>query len=199
MAWANKLKKIRNVVVIFFGEGATEEGVFYESLNFAALHKLPVLFVCENNFYSVYSKLNKRQPSIRVIKDVAKSLGVKSSKINGNNIEDIFSQTAELIKKIKKNNSPYFIELDTYRFLEHCGPYNDDKLGYRSKKEIEYWLKRCPINTYQKKLIKDKIIDLNKIEKFKNKTFNQIETVFKLAQSDKFPNNNKLYKNIYAN
>ena len=95
IAWSNKLKANKNIVVIFFGDGATEEGVFLESLDFASLHNLPILFVCENNEYSVYSHISKRQSKLRKIFKIAKSFGIKSIKMNGNSVVNIYSKNSK--------------------------------------------------------------------------------------------------------
>ena len=198
LAWANKLDMSKKIVVIFFGEGATEEGVFYESINFAALHSLPVLFVCENNYFSVYSNLSKRQPKKRKIFNVAKSMGIESKSINGNDVEKVFLTTKKLVKNIRYNQKPFLIELSTYRFLEHCGPNNDDNLNYRTEKEITFWKKKCPIENYKKKLVREKIIDNKYLDLIYKKIDLEIKNSFRYAQKSKFPNNSKLLKNIYA-
>ena len=155
-AWANKLKKNNNIVVIFFGDGATEEGVFLESLDFAALHKLKVLFVCENNKYSVYSRLDKRQNSNRKIYRIANSIGVKSLKLKDHDLLNVYKKSKNIINKIRTNDMPFLLEVDTYRLLEHCGPNNDDILNYRSIREIKEWKKKDPLKNFEKTLIKKK-------------------------------------------
>ena len=100
LAWGNKLKNSKKIVVVFIGDGATEEGVFFESLNFAALHKLSVLFVCENNLYSVYTPLYKRQSKNRDIIKIANSFGIEGSRMDGNDVENIFYKTKKFISKI---------------------------------------------------------------------------------------------------
>ncbi len=198
LAWANKLDNLKKIVVIFFGEGSTEEGVFYESINFAALHNLPVLFVCENNFYSVYSSLNKRQPKKRKLFNVAESLGVKGISLDGNNVEEIYLKSKKIIKSVQQTNHPFFIELSTYRFFEHCGPNNDDDLEYRPSSEILFWKKKCPIVKYTKKLLKEKVLNSKKLDKIYNEINLEINKSFKFAQKSKFPKNSNLMKNIYA-
>ena len=198
LAWANKLDNLKKIVVIFFGEGSTEEGVFYESINFAALHNLPILFVCENNFYSVYSNISKRQPKKRKIFNVAKSMGIDSLSLDGNDPEKIFLKTKQLVKNIRKNKKPILIELSTYRFLEHCGPNNDDNLNYRSKKEISLWKKKCPIKNYKNKLFREKILNEKQLDKIYKKIDLEITNSFNYAQKSKFPKNSKLMKDIYA-
>ena len=140
-SWANKLKKNTNIVVIFFGDGASEEGVFLESLDFAALHNLKVLFVCENNNYSVYSRINKRQSKRRKIFEIAKSLGVNSLKLEDHDLLKVYNKSKNILERIRKESKPFFLEIDTYRSLEHCGPNDDDSLSYRPKREINKWKK----------------------------------------------------------
>ena len=198
IAWANKLKRNKNIVVAFFGDGATEEGVFFESLEFASLHNLPILFVCENNNYSVYSHISKRQSKKRNILKIAQSFGISSYKIDGNKIEKIYSKTNYIIKKIKKKNSPFLIELDTFRDIEHCGPNLDDSLNYRSQKYINDWRKKCPIKNYGNHLRKLKII--NQLEEKKINRILKLETEksFNFAKKSNFPKKNLLKKFIYA-
>ena len=154
IAWANKLKRNKNIVVAFFGDGATEEGVFLESLDFSALHDLPIIFVCENNEYSVYSHISKRQSKKRSITKIANSLGIKSINLNGNSVDKVFSITNKIVKYVKKFSEPYLIELKTFRNIEHCGPNEDDDLNYRKKNYLNVWKKRCPIRAYENYLDK---------------------------------------------
>jgi len=197
-AWANKLKDLNQVVVIFFGDGATEEGIFHESLDFSSLHQLPVLFVCENNNYSVYSSLNKRQSDKRKITNIAKAAGIASYKINGNDVEEVYKVSKESIQKIKKGHGPILLELSTYRWLEHCGPNNDDHLGYRSKNEIKDGIKSCPIENYKKILLKKKIFSEDKIDKIRRKISNEINAAFNFAKKSKFPDSKLLRVHLYA-
>ena len=198
IAWANKLKKKKEIVVAFFGDGATEEGVFFESLDFAALHNLPILFICENNEYSVYSNIAKRQSKKRSITKIANSLGVKSIKINGNKIEEIFLSAKKIINKLKKNQKPFLIELNTFRNIEHCGPNNDDNLNYRSNEYLSFWRKKCPISTYEKYLKDNNFLTLKNEIKIKKKIELEILDAFKFAKKSKFPKKNLLKKYIYA-
>ncbi len=198
IAWANKIKKSGKIVVIFFGDGATEEGVFFESLDFAALHELPVLFVCENNEYSVYSHISKRQSKKRDITSISNSLGVKSFKINGNSIEEVFLKSKKVINEIRKNSKPHLIEFKTFRAVEHCGPNKDDHLNYRTKNYLKYWAKKCPISNYEKILKKNKSISNHQMFKINEKVERQISSAFNFAKKSKFPHKNLLKKFIYA-
>ena len=198
IAWANKLKRNKSIVVAFFGDGATEEGVFFESLEFAALHKLPILFVCENNDFSVYSHISNRQSQKRNITKISQSFGIPSFKINGNHVEKVYSKTNSIIKKMKRKASPFLIELNTFRDIEHCGPNLDDNLNYRSEKYINSWRKKCPIKNYSNYLKKLKLIKQSD-EKKMNRII-ELETInsFNFAKKSNFPKKSLLKKYIYA-
>jgi len=197
-AWAEKLNNSKNVVVIFFGDGATEQGVFQESLDYAALRQLPILFVCENNRYSVYSSVEKRQSPNRSILKLAKSMGVDGFHLDGNDILKIYNKSKEIIKKIKKKEKPFLLLLDTFRHLEHCGPNNDDVLNYRPKNYINAWIKRCPVKRFENDLLKKKILTKKIIDKLNQNILAEIKKSFSFAERSKFPKKKELFKHIYA-
>ncbi len=198
LAWGDKLNNKKNIIVIFFGDGASEEGVFFESLEFASLHDLRVLFICENNNYSVYSHIKKRQFKNRKVTRIANSFGIKSSSFNGNSIEKVHTKTQKALNFIKKKNRPFLIELNTFRFLEHCGPNNDDLLNYRSKSYISYWRSNCPIRKYEKYLLKNKFLTKKELLKIKSNILKEVKSSFLYAEKSKFPNKKMLTKYIYA-
>jgi TPP-dependent pyruvate/acetoin dehydrogenase alpha subunit len=142
VAFGSVLKGEKRVVVIFLGEGATEEGVFTESLNFAALKNLPVLFVCENNLYSVYSPLEVRQPKERSIPLLAEAHGIFALKGNGNQLSEVSLLAEKAVRHIREGRGPCLLELATYRFREHCGP---DPDPYQPKEELDYWKASDPV------------------------------------------------------
>jgi TPP-dependent pyruvate/acetoin dehydrogenase alpha subunit len=197
VSWAFKLKKSSNIVTVFLGDGATEEGVFFESLDFASLKNLPILFVCENNLYSVYSQLDVRQTPGRKISALAESHGIKSYTGNGNNIDQVSELTKEAVKYIKSNNVPVFIELDTFRWLEHCGPNYDDDLEYRKKGELGQWIKKDPVDSYKARMIEKNILtEENIIENIKFISI-EIDEAFKFAKDSPFPDKSILNEHIY--
>lgn len=198
VAWSNKLRKKNNIVVVFLGDGATEEGVFQESLDFASLHNLKILFVCENNYYSVYSPLKFRQNAKRNLIDFTTSLGLDSFRLNGNDVKNIYKYSNKIIKKIKVKNKPAFILLDTYRWLEHCGPNYDDNLNYRPKNELKLWKKKCPLKKISNFLIKEKLLNKKKIEQIENNIDNEIHEAFIYAKKSDFPKKKELNEHIYA-
>jgi len=191
----SKIDKNKIVSVVFFGDGAVEEGVFHESLNFASLNKLPIIFVCENNFYSVYTKLSDRQPK-RNITQLAKSHNIKFFDLKSIDALKIFQKTKELVNKCREGSGPYFINIDTYRYLAHCGPSDDDHLNYREKNEVKLWKEKDPVSLLIKKMKKNK--NFFDIEKFKNSKKRYINSVFKKVELSPLPKPETINKYLYA-
>ena len=120
-------------------------------LNFAIIKKLPVLFLCENNLYSVMTHLEERQ-SKNFIKKINRLYNLPLININGNNVVNVYKKSRNLINYIKKNNKPAILVLNTYRYKEHCGPNEDAHLAYRKDKEVNFWKKLDPILLCEKKI-----------------------------------------------
>ena len=195
LSFSQKLKHSENITCIFFGDAAIEEGVFYESVNFAILKNLPVLFVCENNQFSCFTHLSERQPQNRKIFEMVSGLGIDSSECDGNDVIAVQEKTAQLVNKIKKGEGPKFLELHTYRWLEHCGPNYDDELGYRTINDIKKSRENDPIIILEKKypeLIKSKKHTI--LKNLKTLTKN----AFKFAEESNFPNQEEAYENLYS-
>jgi pyruvate dehydrogenase E1 component alpha subunit len=186
-------QNIAAISVAYFGEGATEEGAFYESLNFAALKSLPVLFVCENNRYSVYSSLSVRQPSNRSIVGLAKAIGATTIELDGNDVVAVADAANQAKATILQGKGPVLLECHTYRHREHCGPHYDDDLGYRPNQEVEDWLKRDPLVLAEAQLpstfSKDKIIA---------SISSEIDHAFSLAEAAEFPSIDQNCEYLYA-
>ena len=200
LGFAQKLNKSQNISCIFLGDGAIEEGVFYESLNFAALKNLPVLFICENNFYSVYSSLSVRQPENRKIYSLAKSLGAKTFFCDGNDALQSYKVLNEVVRQMKNEScATWFLEFQTYRWREHCGYQYDNDLGYRSNEEFEFWKKKDPIPLFEKSV--QKIFpefDNEYVSKVEENLSLEINNAFEKAKNDSFPEECEKYKNVYA-
>ena len=180
-ALAMKIQEKKSISCICFGDGATEEGVFYESINFAIIHNLPVLFICENNLYSVYSGLEVRQPKGRKIFEMVRAFGIESSHGDGNNVQQV-SDYVELARdKILSGNGPQFLEFDTYRWREHCGPNYDNDIGYREEEEFLEWKKKDPL----KDIFENKDLDLVKV--LFNKFNAEIQQAHHFADNSEFP------------
>jgi TPP-dependent pyruvate/acetoin dehydrogenase alpha subunit len=197
IAFAKKLKNTKDIVIIYLGDGAIEEGAFYESINFAILKKLPVFFVCENNFYSVYTPMKYRQPKNRKIHKMVEGLGCKTFAANGNDPYQMYNKISVAIKKIRSGAGPIFGEFYTYRHREHCGPNFDDNLNYRPKKELEYWLKKDPLLFLENKINKSKKI-ISLINDEKKKIKHQVNQAFKFARKSKYPINKLTINDVYA-
>ena len=153
LAFAAKQRGENRVVVSYFGEGSTEEGAFYEALNFAALKQLPIIFVCENNLYSVYSPLEVRQPAVRSVSDLAAGFGIRTDSADGNDVEAIAEIAKNAVSRAKNGGGPSFLEFPTYRWLEHCGPNYDNDIGYRTEAEFLEWKEKDPVRKYRDILV----------------------------------------------
>ena len=197
---AQKLNKNKNISCIFLGDGAVEEGVFYESLNFAALKNLPVLFICENNFYSVYSPLSVRQPKNRKIYSLAKSLGAKTFFCDGNDAIQSYRVLNEVIRQMKNDSgSTWFLEFQTYRWREHCGYQYDNDLGYRSNEEFQNWKKKDPIVLFENS-VQEIFPEFDKeyVLKVEKNLCLEINNAFEKAKNEPFPEEFEKYINVYA-
>jgi TPP-dependent pyruvate/acetoin dehydrogenase alpha subunit len=193
-----QLKKTKQVSITYFGDGATEEGAFYESVNFAVVRKLPVLFLCENNFYSVYSPLSVRQPAQRKIYEMAAAMGLNTAIADGNNIEETYVATAAAIEEMRNGGGPFLLELTTYRWREHCGPSYDNHIGYRTNEEFEEWEKKDPIYNYEKKLLEKGDITENEIISMNQRVLEEVNSAFDFAENAPFPDEDFAYTGLFA-
>jgi TPP-dependent pyruvate/acetoin dehydrogenase alpha subunit len=194
IAFAAQMKRENNVTVIFFGEGATEEGVFSECLNFASLKNLPVLFVCENNFYSVYSPLDVRQPAGRSRSEIARAHGVFAQNGFGNDVEEVYQMSRYAVDSIRKGKGPVFLEFETYRHREHCGPNFDNDIGYRTEEEFLEWETKCPLKLFLKK----SPIPESLLHSMRAQIEDEISRAFQFAHESPFPNFNHDSESPYA-
>lgn len=144
LALAIKLRHEQRISAVFFGDGASEEGAFHESLNFAALKKLPVLFVCENNGYATVSPLSSRQPAAPIA-DRARGYGISAETVDGNDVEAVYEAAKRAVEFVRGGLGPAFLECTTYRWKGHVGCDEDWARGGRPKLELDEWKKRCPI------------------------------------------------------
>lgn len=195
VGYAKKLKKDESLSFIFLGDGAIEEGSFYESANFAAVHKLPVVFVVENNLYSVYTGLSARQPAGRSISKFASSIGLYCDSAEDSEISDCFSKLASLTDYARSGKGPSLIEINTYRTLEHCGPNDDDNLGYRPKVELAEFKERDLLVDLEN----DLSLTAQDIDEIRVEIHKDIEDAFEFAESSPFPTFEQATGGVYAN
>jgi len=145
-ALAARLRKSDQVNVTVFGDGATEQGVYHESLNFAALQQLPVLFICENNELAVHAKPAQRQAY--AILDHARAYGIEATHIdNGHDFVVVADRVAAAVETMRRDGRPRLLEIMTCRYREHVGPGEDFAAGYRARADIEAWRQRDPLIT----------------------------------------------------
>ena len=194
-AFANKIKKNGKIVAVFFGDGAIDEGNFWESLNVACLMKLPILFICEDNGFAVHTPAAERH-GYKSIAEIVSKFNCNVFKEDTTDAEAIYQLACRALKSVKKTKMPAFINLKYYRYLEHVGVNEDFDAGYRSKKEFEIWYKKDPINLQREKLLKTGV-KKEKIEKLEGTIDGQVKKSIKLAKKAALAKINVVYQDIF--
>lgn len=197
IALANKRMNNGCISCIFLGDAAVEEGAFHEAANFAVLQKLPVLFICENNLYSVYSPLYVRQPVDRIIHQQAESYGMPSVHADGNDAESVFQELEVAVARVRDGKGPVFCEFSTYRWREHCGPNYDNDLGYRTIEEYETWRERDPIPRYEDRLKARGVLDEDGALSIAAECRTVVDDAFQFAEESAFPEPDEAYQHIF--
>lgn len=197
-AWAEQMKGSNDIAAVFFGDGASEEGTFHESLNFAALKNIPVLFVCENNMYATASPISKRQAKQSSIADKAASYGIPGICVNGNNVMDVYEVAKKAVERARNNHGATLIEATTYRWYGHVGPNDDTETGHRPARELEQWKKRCPLKTYRDDLYTEKLLDKKVDKKFTDEIDHRLQEALQFAQESEQPAAETLLKNVFV-
>lgn len=187
----------KHVSVAFFGDGATEEGIFYESLNFAALKKLPVIFACENNLYATYSHQRARQASLEIHKR-AEPFGMANAQVDGNDVEASYAAAKVAIDRARNGEGPTLIEFKTYRWRDHVGPSYDYNVGYRTKEEVDEWMTKCPITKLEKQMKDAKVVTQADLDNMEQDLKAEIVEAFNLAKAAPFPETSEIFTDIYA-
>ena len=182
------------VVVCFFGDGAINTGAFHESLNLAALWKLPVIYVCENNKYAISTDVNAAS-SVKDLSYRAKAYGIQGFNIDGNDLEKVIMTAQRCIRLLKEKNSPSLIIANTYR---HMGHSIHDPRSYRARDEEMQWQKKDPILRYEKILKKDGILNNDIIDTIENEIDREISKAVDYARNSKKPEIKELFEHIYA-
>ena len=196
-ALAFQRQNVARVSMAFLGDAATEEGVFHESMNFASLRNLPVVFFVENNFYSVYTALQDRQPD-RPLSAYAESHKMPSVVVDGNDVLAVRQVTKEMVARARSGNGPGLIIATTYRWREHCGPNYDNDLGYRTEGELEKWQQSCPLESYRSVLTKKDILDPDREFSIRSEIQHEIELSFSNAQEAPYPESSSAGERVYA-
>jgi acetoin:2,6-dichlorophenolindophenol oxidoreductase subunit alpha len=196
-ALAAMMKREDRVVVVFLGDATTEEGVTAESLNFAALKKLPVIFFCENNFYSVQSPLATRQPQ-RDIRAWAEAHGMPAVSVDGVNILAVHDAVRTAVERAKAGNGPTFVEVAVYRFRAHGGAGDDSRTGYRAEAERIAWEAVDPLPLFGEYLTRSATLDAAAVRTMEDEISGEIADAFTLALASPDPTEEDLLRHVYA-
>jgi pyruvate dehydrogenase E1 component alpha subunit len=185
-AMSLKVNKSKNIVISAFGEAATEQGVFWESLNYSSLHEFPILFICENNNLSVLTTQKERQ-SGESICNKSRSFGVKSSQILSNDPIKTYDEIKKGLDFVRKNKKPYLIEAFTYRTISHVGPLSDDLSNLKDTKEYKFWKKNNPRDSLADTLLKNNFLSIKNYNIMNALFKKKIENYFIFARKSLFP------------
>jgi TPP-dependent pyruvate/acetoin dehydrogenase alpha subunit len=194
LAFQNDAKKTghQRVVATLFGDGATEEGCFYETLNFAALRNLPLIFICENNRLAIHTPLEKRWATERLCERVA-TYGIKTHKIDDADIFTVRDTVTDAVASIRQGGGPVFIECATYRWLEHVGPRDDHTVSYRDNDEYQRWKEKDQITRLAN------MLDKATVTRIGDEVADLIQASQEFADKSPYPAAEELYTHVYAN
>jgi TPP-dependent pyruvate/acetoin dehydrogenase alpha subunit len=180
--------------VCFFGDGASNEGTFHESLNLAAIQRLGVIFVCENNLYATATKVSEATLT-KSIADRAAPYGMPGVSVDGNDVLAVYSASAEAVERARSGQGPTLIEACTYR---HYGHYVGENASYRPKEEVAMWLERDPIKHFSKLLVREHIMTDEEIVAMEADVKMQIMEAEKFADQSPFPDADEVLKHVFA-
>lgn len=197
VALASHMKKENAVTVIFFGDGASEEGVFYESFNFAALKKLPVVFMCENNFYATNSPQDARQAVCKIASS-ASAFDAHGVCIDGNDVVEVYKASKTAIARARSGKGPSLIEAKTYRWKGHVGPEADYEKGCRPKDELFEWIEKCPLKAFKSYLVGSGVFSGQALEKAEGDINKEIAGAIKFAKESPYPQADELLNHVYS-
>lgn len=198
LALSQKLDGSENLSCVFLGDGATEEGSFYESANFAVVQNLPLLFLCENNLYSVYSSLKPRQPVGRIIHKLAEAIGLTVFDCDGADVEATYATIQQAVNHIRNGRGPAFVEISTYRWREHCGPNYDNDLPYRDEAEYEEWKAKDALDNFELSLKADGLLTDDNIKEMNLSIQAEVNDAFEFAENSPWPSQREAFIDEYA-
>lgn len=190
-ALAEKMRNTKNIVMCFHGEGAVDEGVFWESLNFAALKQAPILFVCENNDYAIYSTQAQRMAGSSIAAR-AHTFGITTSNANGYSSEDVYAATAAAVTSVREGKGPALLEVDTYRWRDHVGPDDDHEFGYRETQHLKDAVAKDDMAMLASKLGTAKAAEVNALVEV------ELDQALAFAESGDFPDADALMRHAHA-
>jgi len=189
-----KLRGTDQVVACFFGEGASNQGTFHESINMASTWKLPVIFVCENNLYAMGTR-QSRVMNIENIADRAVAYGIPGAVVDGNDVLTVYEATQKAVERARRGEGPTLIECKTYR---HKGHSRVDPAKYRPKEEVEQWLAKDPIKRFKEKLLQTNTLTEAEIQQIEKEVSDEIEEAVKFAMESPYPAPEEALEDVYA-
>jgi len=195
-ALASKMQGQPRVTVSFFGDGAPDEGVFFESVNFAVLKQLPIIYVCENNNYAIHSKVSDRHFQTDLFR-CAEGLGLAGQRFDGNNVHLVYSVMKEAVEAVRKSGGPVFLEFMTYRWSEHVGPGMDHREHYRDHEKLDQALMNDPIKNAKRILTRDFEVSEEVFRQWENEVRREIEEAVDFAEESPFPPTERLHEDLY--
>ncbi|MBT6615174.1 MAG: pyruvate dehydrogenase (acetyl-transferring) E1 component subunit alpha, partial [Deltaproteobacteria bacterium] len=181
LGWAMKYRKVDDVVMTIFGDGATSEGDFHEALNFAGVFQTPVIFVCQNNQWAISIPVHKQTRSKTLVQK-ALAYGLPGIQVDGNDVLAVYVAAQEAVARARAGGGPTLIECVTYRMTMHTTA--DDPTRYRSDEEVEMWRKRDPIERFQKYLLSRGTLSRDKLEGLEAEILTQIQTAIDQAEAE---------------
>jgi len=194
-AYSAKVRGTDQVTVAFFGDAASNQGNFHESINMAAAWKLPVVYICENNLYGISVDIRK----VTNTKDLATralAYDIPGIVVNGNDVLEVYRVTKEVVKRARKGKGPSLIECKTYRWKGHH--LGDPGRVYRLEKETKEWMARCPIKTFRERLIKEKIASEEELNSIERDTKKIIKEALDFAIQSPYPDKKEAYEDLFA-
>jgi pyruvate dehydrogenase E1 component alpha subunit len=194
--WSAKWRDTDQVTACFFGDGASNNGTFHESLNLASLHKLPVIFVCENNLYGISVCQTKHQP-ITDIATRATSYDMPGIVVDGNDVVEVYQAATKATKRARAGVGPTLLECKTYRWRGHHEGDPNQGARYRTKDEISVWMEKCPIQRLSNKILKEKIATIKKLETIDREITEVIDKAVEFAQTSEFSTVEEMYEDVY--
>ncbi|MEM0361203.1 MAG: thiamine pyrophosphate-dependent dehydrogenase E1 component subunit alpha [Sulfolobales archaeon] len=194
VALAFKMRKEDRVVVSFFGDGATNTGAFHEALNLASIWKLPIIFVCENNFYAISTHVSKSVAAKEIV-DRAIAYNMPGVVVDGNDVLAVYDVTLKAVERARRGEGPTLIEARTYRWLDH-GMYYLGK--YRPDEEVMMWKQRCPIKLLKERLLKEGIATELELSKLEERVALEIDEAVRFARESEEPDLDFVKQFVYV-
>lgn len=192
-----KLRGTDQVAVSFFGDGACNQGSFHESLNMAAVWKLPVIFVCENNQYAI-SAAQKRVGAIEDYYLRKAAYGIEGCKVDGNDVLAVYQVASEAVERARGGEGPTLIECKTYRWRGHYEGEADRTYVYRTKEEIEQWMKQCPIERFRKVLLEKQVVSQADLKAIEDGIEKELREAIEFAENSPEPELEDALTGVYA-